>query len=140
MPMNDDATLIRIFRETKVIAVVGWSPKPDRASNRVAALLKSKGYRVIPVNPGHAGETALGETVQASLADIGTPVDMIDIFRRSEDVPAVVADVLAHRPEAKVIWMQLGIENTDAAAQARTAGMTVVQNRCPAIEMPRLGL
>ena len=122
----------------KAIALVGWSPKPDRPSHRVADYLKRKGYRVIPVNPGQAGQQALGETVRASLADIAEPVDMIDIFRRSEEVGPVVDEAIASG--AKVIWMQLGIENPDAAAKAKASGMEVVMNRCPAIEIPRLGL
>ena len=89
--MSDtDAKIRSILTEVKTIALVGWSPKPDRPSHRVAAYLAAQGYRVIPVNPGAAGQTALGETVRASLAEIEGPVDMVDIFRRSEDVPPVV--------------------------------------------------
>ncbi|WP_151717230.1 CoA-binding protein [Gemmobacter serpentinus] len=134
-----DAEIREILQETKVIAVVGWSPKPDRPSHRVAAFLKSKGYRVIPVNPGVAGAQALGEVVRGSLSEIGDAVDMVDIFRRSEDVPEVVEAALA-LDGVKVIWMQLGIAHPEAAARAEAAGMKVVQNRCPAIEIPRLGL
>ncbi len=135
-----DADLREIFRETRTIAVVGWSPKPERASHGVAAFLKSKGYRVIPVNPGQAGEQALGETVRASLSEIEDPVDMVDIFRRSEEVGPVVDEALAALPGVKTIWMQLGVENSEAAARATARGLRVVQNRCPAIEIPRLGL
>lgn len=134
----EDARIARILTEVKTIALVGWSPKPDRPSHRVAAYLVRRGYRVIPVNPGQAGlDSGLGEVVRASLAEVG-PVDMVDIFRRSEHVPPVVEAALASG--AKVIWMQLGIENAEAAAKARAAGMEVVMNRCPAIEIPRLGL
>lgn len=136
--MTDDQTLREILTTVKSIAVVGWSPKPDRPSHRVAAFLKAKGYRVIPVNPGQAGEsTDLGEVVRASLADVG-PVDMVDIFRRSEEVGPVVDEAV--EIGSKVIWMQLGVENTEAAAKAEAAGLQIVMNRCPAIEMPRLGL
>jgi predicted CoA-binding protein len=136
--MTDDAQIARILTDVKTIALVGWSPKADRPSHRVAAYLAARGYRVIPVNPGQAGEdSGLGEVVRASLAEVG-PVDMVDIFRRAEEVGPVVDEAIASG--AKVIWMQLGIENPDAAAKAEAAGMEVVMNRCPAIEIPRLGL
>ena len=139
--MTTDADLRRILTETRVIALVGWSPKVERPSHRVAAFLHQRGYRVIAVNPGVAGQdSGLGGPVVARLADIDEPVDMVDIFRRAEDVPEVVDQALAALPGLKVIWMQLGIENTEAAAVARAAGLEVVQNRCPAIEIPRLGL
>lgn len=137
--MSDD-DLRRILAETRTIALVGWSPKSDRPSHRVAAYLAARGYRVIPVNPGQAGQQALGETVRASLSDIEGPVDMVDIFRRSEEVPAVVAEALAALPGLKTVWMQLGVESAEAAALATARGVAVVQNRCPAIEIPRLGL
>ena len=136
--MTDDAKIARILSDVKTIALVGWSHKPDRPSHRVAAYLAARGYRVIPVNPGQAGEdSGLGEVVRASLAEVG-PVDMVDIFRRSDEVGPVMDEAIASG--AKVIWMQLGIENIDAAAKAEAAGMEVVMNRCPAIEIPRLGL
>lgn len=138
--MSDtDAKIRSILTEVKTIALVGWSPKPDRPSHRVAAYLAARGYRVIPVNPGAAGQIALGETVRASLAEIEGPVDMVDIFRRSEDVPPVVEEALK-LPGLKAIWMQLGITNAQAAAEAEARGVQVVQDRCPAIEIPRLGL
>jgi predicted CoA-binding protein len=117
--------------------VVGWSPKPDRPSHGVAAFLKRRGYRVIPVNPGQAGQAALGEPVVATLAEAG-PVDMVDIFRRSEEAGAVVDEAIA--VGAKVVWMQLGVIDEAAADRARAAGLRVVMDRCPAIEIPRLGL
>jgi predicted CoA-binding protein len=135
-----DDRIADILRSTRVIALVGWSPNPDRPSHRVARYLAGRGYRVIPVNPGHAGQQALGETVRASLADIDEPVDMIDIFRRSSEVPPVVQAALAHLPGLRTVWMQLGVENAEAAALAEARGVRVVQNRCPAIEIPRLGL
>ena len=135
--MPSDSEIRDILKSVKTIALVGWSPKPDRPSHRVAAYLKSRGYRVIPVNPGQAGEVALGETVVASLAEAG-PVDMVDIFRRSEEAGAVADEAVA--TGAKVVWMQLGVSDEAAAARARAAGLQVVMNRCPAIEIPRLGL
>ena len=135
--MTTDADIRDILNSVKIIAVVGWSPKPDRPSHGVAAFLKRRGYRVIPVNPGQAGQEALGETVVATLAEAG-PVDMVDIFRRSEEAGAVADEAV--RLGAKVVWMQLGVEDEAAAARARAAGVQVVMNRCPAIEIPRLGL
>jgi uncharacterized protein len=137
--MTTDSDLRRIFSTVKTIALVGWSPKLDRPSHRVALYLRDKGYRVIPVNPGQAGmDTGLGEVVRANLADIETPIDMVDIFRRSEEVAPIVEEAL--RIGVKVIWMQLGVQDDRAAALARAQGADVVMDRCPAIEMPRLGL
>ena len=139
--LTEDATLRRILAETRVIALVGWSPKPDRPSHGVAAYLVRRGYRVIPVNPGQAGQTtAWGETVRAALSEIGEPVDMVDIFRASDSVGPVVDEALAHLKGPRTIWMQLGVVNQAAAATARAAGLDVVMNRCPAMEIPRLGL
>lgn len=134
-----DADIARILTTVKTIAVVGWSPKPDRPSHRVAQFLAARGYRVLPVNPGAAGQQALGASVVANLADIAEPVDMVDIFRRSEEVGPVVEAALA-LPGLKAIWMQLGVINEPAAAAARARGVEVVMDRCPAIEIPRLGL
>ncbi|NBE06276.1 CoA-binding protein [Paragemmobacter ruber] len=143
-PDLSDDDIRRILARTRTIAVVGWSPKPDRPSHRVAAFLKAKGFRVIPVNPGQAGQEALGEVVRASLealgAEIGGEVDMVDIFRRSEEAGAVVDEALAHLPGVKTVWMQLGVVDAAAAARAQAAGVEVVMDRCPAIEMPRLGM
>lgn len=140
MTDETDDLIRKVLTGTKVIALVGWSPKPGRPSHGVADFLARRGYRVIPVNPGQAGMAALGTTVRASLSDIDEPVDMVDIFRRSEDVPPVVDEALAALPGLKTVWMQLGISNAAAAAKARAAGITVIENRCPAIEIPRLGL
>ncbi|PTE13002.1 CoA-binding protein [Pseudogemmobacter blasticus] len=139
--MDDDALIREILTSVKTIAVVGWSPKPDRASHGVAAFLARQGYRVIPVNPGQAGQAALGTTVRASLAEAAEkdgPIDMVDIFRRSEEAGAVVDEAIAIG--AGTVWMQLGVIDEAAAARARAAGLRVVMNRCPAIEIPRLGL
>ena len=138
--MTTDTQIKDVLTRAKVIAVVGWSPKPDRPSHRVAAYLAAKGYRVIPVNPGVAGQTALGETIHARLADIEGGVDMVDIFRRSEDVAGVVDEALAAFPDLQSIWMQLGIRDDQAATKAQARGVAVIMDRCPAIEIPRLGL
>ena len=135
--MTSDSEIRDILTSVKTIALVGWSPKPDRPSHGVAAFLKSRGYRVIPVNPGQAGQQALGETVVASLAEAG-PVDMVDIFRRSEEAGAVADEAV--RLGAKVVWMQLGVQDDAAAERARAAGARVVMNRCPKIEIARLAI
>jgi predicted CoA-binding protein len=138
--MTDDATLRDLLTRVRTIALVGWSPKPDRPSHRVAAYLKARGYRVIPVNPGQAGTTALGEVVRASLAEISDPVDMVDIFRRSEEAGSVVDEALASLPGLQAVWMQLDVIDAAAAARAEAAGVIAVMDRCPAIEIPRLGM
>ena len=135
--MPTDAEIRDILTNVKTIALVGWSPKADRPSHRVAAFLAARGYRVIPVNPGQAGQEALGEMVRATLAEAG-PVDMVEIFRRSEEAGGVVDQAIA--AGAKVVWMQLGVIDEAAAARARAAGLRVVMDRCPAIEIPRLRL
>ncbi len=133
-----DAFLKDILRRTKSIAVVGVSMNPVRPSYYVARYLSLKGYRVIPVNPGHAGKMLFGETVRASLADISGPVDMVDIFRRSEAVPPIVDEALEAFPNLRTVWMQIGVENPEAAAVAEARGVDVVMNRCPKIEYQRL--
>lgn len=140
MQDGPDAFLKEILQTTRVVAVVGVSPNPVRPSYYVARYLGLKGYRVIPVNPGHAGEEILGQRVYASLAGIPKEarVDMVDIFRRSEAVPAIVDEALAELPEIRTIWMQIGVAHGDAAARAEAAGLRVVQNRCPKIEYQRL--
>ncbi len=133
-----DNDLVEIFENTRTIAVVGFSMNPARASHYVSEFLVSKGYRVLPVNPGHAGKEILGSKVYASLAEIDEPVDMVDIFRRSDAVPEVVEAALRDLPDLKTIWMQLGVIHEQAAQQARDAGLRVAMNRCPKIEYPRL--
>ena len=127
-----------IFARVKTIAMVGASPRPDRPSNHVMEFLQRKGFRVIPVNPQAAGQILHGEKVVATLADIAEPIDMVDIFRRSSEVAPVVDEAIAKH--VKIVWMQLGVRDDNAAAKAEAAGIDVVMNRCPAIEMPRLGL
>lgn len=135
-----DDRLRDILRTTRVIAVVGVSPNPVRPSYYVARYLLLKGFRVIPVNPGHAGEEILGQRVHADLASIPKEarVDMVDIFRRSDAVPAIVDEALRELPELRTIWMQIGVEHPEAGARAEAAGLRVVQNRCPKIEYQRL--
>ena len=133
-----DADLRAILERTRTIAVVGVSMNPVRPSAYVTRYLALKGYRVIPVNPGHAGATVQGETVRASLSEIAEPVDMVDIFRRSEAVPPIVDEALEHLAGLRTIWMQIGVEHAGAAAEARARGVEVVMNRCPKIEYQRL--
>ncbi len=136
----DDAYLTEILQGTRTIALVGASPKPDRPSYGVMRFLLSSGYKVIPVNPGQAGKEILGQNTVAQLADISEPIDMIDVFRASEYLGEVVDDALALETRPKVIWSQLGVRDDSAAARAEAAGIKVVMNHCPAIEIPRLGL
>ncbi|WP_372893651.1 CoA-binding protein [Rhodosalinus sp.] len=133
-----DAELRAILERTRTIAVVGVSMNPVRPSAYVARYLALKGYRVIPVNPAHAGRRLHGETVRASLSEIEDPVEMVDIFRRSEAVPPIVDEALEAFPELQTIWMQIGVEHAEAAATARARGVTVIMNRCPKIEYQRL--
>ncbi|WP_102226426.1 CoA-binding protein [Acidimangrovimonas sediminis] len=133
-----DALLKRILTETKVIAVVGVSPNPVRPSYYVARYLSLKGFRVIPVNPGHAGERLFGEEVRADLSEIDVPVDMVDVFRRSEAVPPIAEAALAAFPKLKTFWMQIGVQNAEAREKLEAAGVTVIENRCPKIEYQRL--
>ncbi|HLI21217.1 MAG TPA: CoA-binding protein [Stellaceae bacterium] len=133
-----DDYLRAIFARVKTIAMVGASPRPDRPSNHVMAFLQRKGFRVTPVNPQAAGQTIHGATVMAAIGDIAEAIDMVDIFRRSDQVAPVVDEAIAKH--AKIVWMQLGVRDDTAAAKAEAAGLDVVMNRCPAIEMPRLRL
>lgn len=133
-----DSEIRNIFERVRVIALVGASNNPERPSNYVGAFLQGKGYKVIPVNPGLAGQEINGEKVYASLADIPETIDMVDIFRAADAVPGVVDEALALDPRPNVIWMQMGIIHEEAAAKARAAGLTVVMDRCPKVEIPRL--
>jgi len=135
-----NAELLAILRATRTIAMVGASPKWNRPSYFAMKYLQEKGYRVIPVNPGHAGKEILGETVYASLSDIPDRFDMVDIFRNSEAAGPITDEAIALAKEKgiKVVWMQIGVINEAAAERARAAGLTVVMNRCPKIEFGRL--
>lgn len=133
-----DALLSTILNDTRVIAVVGFSANPARPSHDVARYLVTKGYRVIPVNPGLVGQVFEGELIRASLAECPPDVDMVDIFRRSEEVGAVVDEAIAQLPNLRTIWMQIGLYDPGAAARARALGLRVVWNKCPKIEFPRL--
>ncbi|MCX8952162.1 CoA-binding protein [Ruegeria sp. NA] len=133
-----DQYLKAILQRTKTVAVVGVSMNPVRPSYYVARYLSLKGFKVIPVNPGHAGKDLFGETVRGSLSDISEPVDMVDIFRRSEAVPPIVDEALEAFPSLGTIWMQIGVEHPEAAAKAQARGVDVVMNRCPKIEYQRL--
>jgi predicted CoA-binding protein len=138
MPMTDDAEIKALLEGARTIALVGASDRPDRPSYRVMAMLQEHGYRVIPVNPQITGEHLHGEFVFRELAQIGEPIDIVDIFRRP--IPAGEAVDEAIAVGSKAVWMQLGVINEDAAARAEAAGLKVVMDRCPAIEIPRLGV
>lgn len=138
MPITNDAEIATLLAETRTIALIGASDRPDRPSFGVMKFLQDHGYRVIPVNPQITGEHVHGEYVWRELSQIGEPIDMVDIFRRPEAAGAAVDEAIA--AGAKAIWMQLGVINEAAAARAEAAGLKVVMNRCPAIEIPRLGL
>ena len=124
-----------VLKSVKTIAVVGASPNPQRPSFGVMKFLIAKGYHVIPINPGQAGKEILGQPTFATLADVPAPIDMVDIFRASDAVAGVVDEALVLEPKPKVIWMQLGIRNNEAARLAEAQGTIVVMNRCPAIEL-----
>lgn len=134
----DDAYIRDILDSVKTIAVVGASAKDVRPSYFVVKYMIDKGYTVYPINPGIAGSEILGRTVYASLADIPGPVDMVDIFRNAEAAGPIVDETLTLSPLPKVVWMQLGVRNDEAAAKAEAAGIKVVMNRCPKIEYGRL--
>jgi uncharacterized protein len=138
MAINDEAAIRTLLGQPRRIAVVGASPNPARDSNRVLAFLVAQGHDVIAVNPGHAGSMIHGAPVVATLRDIHPCAEMVDIFRNSDAAGETVDEAIAHG--AKAVWMQLGVINPPAAARAEAAGLTVVMDRCPKIEVPRLGL
>lgn len=141
-PMNhdryDDTYIRGILNSVKTIAMVGFSPKENRPSYFAFKYLLERGYRVIPVNPGQAGKSVLGQKVYARLSEIPESVDMVDIFRGTEHVLPIVTEALTLEPKPQVIWMQLTIRNDAAATLAEEAGLKVVMNRCPKIEYGRL--
>jgi predicted CoA-binding protein len=136
-----DPFLLSVLNRVKTVAIVGVSAKQVRPSFYVARYLKLKGYRVIPINPGLAGQNLFGELVYPDLASVPDNVDMVDmvdIFRNSEVVPEIVSEALARWPALDVIWMQIGVKHAEAAAIAEARGVTVIQDRCPKIEYQRL--
>lgn len=132
--IEDDAGLRRLLQQTRTIAVVGMSANPERASNEVAQYLRAAGYTIIPVNPACA--EILGEKCYPSLREVPVPIDLVDVFRKPEDVMPVVEDAIA--VGAKAVWLQLGVIATEAAARAEAAGLTVVMDHCTKIEHRRL--
>lgn len=138
MPLTSDADIKALLEETRTIALIGASDRPDRPSYRVMQTLQAHGYRVIPVNPQITGEHIHGEFVFRELSQLGDPIDLVDIFRNSAAAGEAVDQAIA--VGAKAVWMQLGVINEEAAARAEAAGLKVVMNRCPAIEIPRLGV
>ena len=138
----DDAELTELLTTARVFAVIGASPKPDRPVYGVMERLLAKGYTVLPVNPGQAGGEILGQKVYASLADVPSPADIVDIFRASDAALGVVMDAIREKDRLglKAVWMQLGVINHEAARMAGEAGLTVVMDRCPKIELARLNI
>jgi uncharacterized protein len=138
MPLTADTDIARLLEQTRTIALVGASDRLDRAAHEVMGVLLAHGYHVIPVNPQLAGKAIHCRTVVATLADVAEPIDIVDVFRRSEFVAEVVDDAIA--VGAKAVWTQLGVIDHAAAARAEAAGLQVVMDRCPKIEIRRLGL
>ncbi len=138
MPLTRDEDIYELLANIRTIAMIGASDRPDRPSHRVMASLQGQGYRVIPVNPQITGEHVHGEYVWRELSQIGEPIDLVDIFRRPQAAGEAVDEAIA--AGAKAVWMQLGVINEEAAARAEAAGLKVVMDRCPAIEIPRLGV
>ena len=138
MPLTRDEDIKALLEGTRTIAMVGASDRPDRPSYGVMAFLQRQGYRVIPVNPQITGEHVHGEFVFRELSQIGEQIDLVDIFRRPMAAGEAVDEAIA--VGAKAVWMQIGVINEEAAARAEAAGLKVVMDRCPAIEIPRLGI
>ena len=137
MPLTTDAEIDELLKGARTIAIVGASDRPDRASYGVMKAVQDRGYRTIPVNPRITGEHVHGEYIWRELGQIGEPIDIVDIFRKSQDVGPVVDEAIA--VGAKAIWMQLGIRNAEAAAKAEAAGLKVVEDRCLKIDLARSG-
>jgi predicted CoA-binding protein len=134
----DDTYIRGILNTVKTIAMVGVSAKDNRPSYFAFKYLLERDYRVIPVNPGLAGQTLLGQRVHGRLADIPEPIDMVDVFRAAEHAPKILDETLALEPRPRVFWMQLGVRNEEVARRAEQAGIKVVMDRCPKIEYGRL--
>ena len=139
-PNYPDALIARILRSVKTIAMVGASPTSSRPSYFAMKYLLDKGFKIIPVNPGQAGKEILGQKVYASLSEVPPPIDMVDIFRKSEAAGGITDEAIANKERlgATILWMQLGVINEEAAHRAEAAGFTVIMNRCPKIEYGRL--
>lgn len=137
-----DVEVATLLKSARIFAIVGASPKPDRPVYGVMERLIAKGYTVVPINPGQAGGEILGQKVYATLADMPAPADIVDIFRAADAALAVVEDAIAQKDRLglKAVWMQLGVVNEEAARRAQDAGLTVVMDRCPKIELGRLGV
>lgn len=140
MAVMDDPRIREILEASPTIAILGFHVEPARAAFYVPEYLHEEGYRVIGVNPRFAGQEHLGARVCATLAEIPEPVDLVDVFRRPQDIPGHVQDILAMSPRPKVVWFQLGIKNAEAAAILEAAGITVIQNRCTLADHQRLAL
>jgi predicted CoA-binding protein len=138
MPLTRDEDIAELLRETRTIALIGASDRPDRPSWGVMRFLQAHGYRVIPVNPQITGEHVHGEYVWRELSQIGEPIDMVDIFRRPLAAGEAVDEAIA--AGAKSVWLQIGVVNHEAAARAEAAGLKVVMDKCPKIEIPRLSV
>jgi hypothetical protein len=134
----DDERLRDILRSSPTIAILGIHTAPEKAAFYVPEYLHDEGYRILGVNPVFAGEVLFSQPVRATLAEIGEPVDLVDVFRRAEQIPGHVADILAMQPRPKYVWFQLGIRNAAAAAELEAAGITVIQDRCTLAEHQRL--
>jgi predicted CoA-binding protein len=139
-PAYPDALIARLLRSVKTIAMVGASPNEVRPSFFAMKYLTEKGFKVIPVNPTAVGKEILGQKVYSSVSDLPAPVDMVDIFRNSAAAGPITDEVIANKDRlgVKVLWMQLGVINEEAAKRAEAAGLTVIMNRCPKIEYGRL--
>ena len=138
MPLREDDEIAELLTSARTIAMIGASDRPDRPSYGVMKFLQERGYRVLPVNPTITGEHVHGEYVWRDLSQIGVPIDIVDIFRRPDAAGEAVDDAI--KIGAKAVWMQLGVINREAAERAEEAGLKVVMNRCPKIEILRLGL
>ncbi|HET6535437.1 MAG TPA: CoA-binding protein [Sphingomicrobium sp.] len=138
MPLTSDEDIAELLTDARTIAVVGASDRPSRPSYGVMKFLQDHGYRILPVNPQITGEHVLGEFVWRELAQIGVPIDIVDIFRRPDAAAEAVQQAIF--VGAKAVWMQIGVINEEAAAKAESAGLKVVMDRCPKIEIGRLGL
>jgi predicted CoA-binding protein len=138
MPLGNDEDIAELLTSARTIAMIGASDRPDRPSYGVMKFLQNHGYRVIPVNPAITGEHVHGEYVWRDLSQVGVPIDIVDIFRNSEAAGEAVDQAIA--AGAKAVWMQLGVVNAEAAERAEAAGLKVVMDHCPKIEIMRLGL